>query len=69
MVEQEVEIVVVAVDLHSPLPGNEAEAHPEFEDERLDLSQDRRLQILLRVSVLQPQKVQQVRVAEYQIRR
>ena len=67
MVKQQVEIVIFAVHHDAFLPFEKGEARAEFEDERLNLAQDGCLQILLRVSVLQSQKIQDVRIAEHEI--
>src|SRR5258708_2053597 len=69
MVEEKVEVVVAAVDLHALLPFDEAEADTDLKDESLDLAQDGRLEIVLAVGVLQPEEVQHIRVAEDEVRR
>src|ERR1039457_5860921 len=67
VVKQQVQIVIPVVDLHPLLAGHETEAYPQFEDEGFHLPQDRRLQILLGVSVFQPEKIEDVGIAEDQI--
>ena len=69
MVEEQVDVEVIAVDHDPLLAGDEREPAPEFEDERLHLAQDGRLDILLAVGVLQPQEVEKVRVAEHEVGR
>ena len=43
MIEQQVQVVVLAVDGHAFLPRDEREPHAQFQDEGLHLPQDRRL--------------------------
>src|ERR1017187_3823181 len=67
VVKQQVQVVIPVVDLHPLLAGHETEAYPQFEDEGFHLPQDRRLQILLGVGVFQPEKIEDVGIAEDQI--
>ena len=64
MEEQEIEVVVVAVESDALLPLDEGEASAQFEEEALDLPEDRRLEVLLAVGVREPQEGQHVRIAE-----
>ncbi|MDB4952714.1 MAG: hypothetical protein JWO36_283 [Myxococcales bacterium] len=62
--EQQIEVVVVAIE-HDPLrPLDEREAGAELEEEALDLTQDRRREVLLAVGVGEVEKVEHVRVAK-----
>src|ERR1039458_8966400 len=67
VVKQQVQVVIPVVDLHPLLAGHETEFHPQFEDEGFHLPQDRRLQMLLGVGVFQPEKIEDVGIAEDQI--
>jgi hypothetical protein len=60
----QIDVVVLAVDRQPPLAGHEAEVGPQFQQEALDVAQDRRLKIPLGVGVLQPQEVEDVRIPE-----
>ncbi len=62
-------IAVVAVERDPLLPVHEREPRPEFQQERLDLPQDGRFEVAFGERVFQPQEVQNVRVAEDQVRR
>ena len=64
MVEQEVDVVIVAVQRDALLALDEGEPGAELEQERLDLAQDGGFQILLAVRVLQSEKVEDVGIAE-----
>ena len=66
MKEQEVEVVVVAIERDALLPSNEREARAELEEEMLHLSEDRGLEVLLAVRVGKLEEVEHVRIAEYE---
>ena len=69
VIEQQVQVVIPVVDLHALLARHEAEADPQFEDEGFHLPQDRSLQIPLGIGVFQPEKIEDVGIAEDQIGR
>ncbi len=58
MIEQQIQIVVVAVDGHALLPLDEAEAASEFAQKTSHVTQDGGFQITLAVTVFQIQKVE-----------
>lgn len=62
--EQQVQVEVIAIDGHSLLAGDEGEALADLEQERLDVAQDRGLQILLQVAVVEAEGVEDQRVSE-----
>jgi len=66
MVKQQVEVVIPAVNLHPLLALHETETHAELQNKRLHLAQDGRFDVLLRVGVLQPKEIEQIRIAEHQ---
>jgi hypothetical protein len=51
VVEQQVEIEILAIHDDAFLALHESEPHTQFEDEGLDLAENRRLQILFRMGV------------------
>ena len=64
MIEEQVDVVVVAID-HDPLLAlDKGEAAAQREQELLDLAEERRLQVLLAVRVAEAEEVQQVRILE-----
>src|SRR5260370_29906733 len=69
VIEQQVEIIIPVVNLHTLLAGDETKTHAHFEDESLHLSQDRRFQVLLRISVFQAEKIEYVGIAKDHIGR
>jgi hypothetical protein len=69
MVEEQVEVVILVVDRDPLLPGHEREAGPELQDERLEVPEDGRLQVPLAVGILEPEEVQEIRVAKDQVGR
>jgi len=69
VIEQEVQVEVLAIDHDPLLAGDEREAGPELKEESLHLPEDGRLEVLLAVRVRQAQEVEEVRIAEDQVRR
>ncbi len=68
MVEQEVEVIVLAVDDDMLLPADEGEAGAEFEDEVLEFAEDGDFEILFAVGISEAEEVQEVGIAKDQIR-
>ncbi len=68
MVEQQVQVVVHAVDRNPLLTLEEGKADAKFQDERFHFAEDGGLQVLLGVGVLEAEEVQQVRIAENEVR-
>lgn len=68
MEEQEIEVVVVAVECDALLPLDEREARPKLEDKALDLAEDRRLEVLLAVRVGELEEIEHVWVSEHKRR-
>ena len=64
VVEEQVEIVLLVVDRDPLLPGDKGEIAPHFQDERLQLAEDRLLHVLFGVESGQSQEVQEIRVAK-----
>jgi hypothetical protein len=60
VIEEQIDVVVVAVDDDALLPGNEGEAGAQLEQESLDLAQQRRFEVTLAVGVRQTEEVEQV---------
>ena len=69
VIEEQVEVVIPGVDLHPLLACDEAEAAAQLEDERLDLPQDRRLDVLFPEGVLESQEIEEVGIAEDEVGR
>src|ERR1051326_61480 len=67
--EQQVEVKVLAVDGDALLTLEARERYTQLENEAPHLSENRRLEILLGVQVLQAEEIEKVRIAEYQVRR
>src|ERR1035437_8372831 len=67
VVEEQIKVVIPVVNLHALLAGHKTETHAQFQDERFHLPQNCRLQILLRVGVLQTQEIENVGIAENQV--
>jgi hypothetical protein len=65
--EQQINIVVLVIDRDPLLPGHERETDAQLQDERLEFSQNRRLEIRLAVTVVPSQEVQHVRGTEDQV--
>ena len=68
MVEQEIKAEVFAIDHHALLAGGERKPGAEFDQERLHLAENGRFQVGFRVGVLEAQEVEEVRVAEHEVR-
>jgi hypothetical protein len=66
--EEEVEPVVHAVDGHALLASHECEVGSQFGDESLQFPEDRLFEIPLVVGVLQAEEVEEVRIAEDEVR-
>ena len=69
MIEQQVQIVVNPVHGDSLLPFEKGKPDTQFQDERLHFPQDRSFQVLFGVGVLEAKEVEQVGIAEDQVRR
>jgi len=69
MEEEQVDVVVVAVERDALLPLHEGEARAQLQEKPLDLPQQGRLQILLAVGVFQPEEIEQIRVLQHEVRR
>src|SRR5260221_307940 len=69
MIEEQVEVIIPVVNLHTLLAGHETETYTQFEDEGFHLSQNRRFQVSLRIGVFQPEKIEDVGIAEDQVGR
>jgi hypothetical protein len=69
VVEEQVEVEILAVDHDPLLPSHEGEAGSEFENELFDFSEDRGFYVVLTVSVLEAEEIEEVRVAKHQIGR
>ena len=67
--EEQVDIVVVAVEGDSLLPLHEGKSCPEFEEEVLDLPQNRRFEILLAIGIRKLEEVEHVGIPEHERRR
>ena len=68
MEEKQIEVVIFIVDRDSPLASHETEIRAQYQQEVLQVAQDRGFKVLLAVSVPQSEKVQEVGIAEGQIR-
>lgn len=66
--EQKVQIIIHTVHDHPLLPFQKREASAQLQDERLPLPKDSGFQILFCVSVLEAEKIQEIGIAEDQIR-
>src|ERR1043165_7988981 len=69
MVEEEIEIIIAIVDRHPLLARHKAASDAHFDHERLDLAQNRGLQVFFLVGILQPKKIEEIRIAKHHIRR
>src|SRR5208337_2282375 len=70
VVEEQVQVIIHAVDRDALLPRDEREVGAQLKDECLQLAEDRRLDVLLGVRAGgQAEEVEEVRIAEYQVRR
>ena len=68
MVKEQIEIEVLPADHDAFLPGEEGELRAELQQEALELAKNCRLQVLLGISIVQTEKIEQVGVFEDQIR-
>ena len=69
MVEEQIDVEVLAVDDEALLASDEGEVRAQLEKKGLELAEDGLLEIALAVGVAKAQEVEQVGVAEHQIRR
>ena len=69
MIKEQVKMIILVVNLHPFLPGHEAKARAQFQNEGLHLAQNRRLNVRFRVSVAQPEKIQHVGIAKHEVGR
>jgi len=67
--EQQIDVVIVAVEGDSLLPLDKREAGTKLQKETLNLAQQRRLEILLAEGVAQSQEIKQVRILEHEVGR
>src|SRR5579875_569224 len=69
MIKEQINVEIFAINHDSLLTGDEREADPQLQDEPLHLPQDRRFQVLLAIRILEPQEIEEVRIAKDQVRR
>src|SRR5205823_5345332 len=69
VIEEEVEIIVFAVDCDPMLACDEGEVSPELEEKALQLAEDRGLQIFFAEFSFEPEEIEHVGVAEHEIGR
>ena len=60
VVEQEVDVKVVAVELDALLPGDEGKARAQLQQEGFQLPEDGVFQVTLQKAVGKPQKIQNI---------
>jgi hypothetical protein len=65
--EEQVEVVVYAVNRHPLLPLEKGEPGSKLENERFHLTQDSGLEVPLGIHILQAEEIQKVRVSEDQV--
>src|SRR5437762_7901284 len=69
MVEEQVEIVILVINSDPFLSRDEGEVGDEFQYEALEFSDDRGFNVLLCVFTVEAEEVEEIRVAEDQVRR
>ena len=67
MVEEQVHVVVVAVERDALLAFDEGEARAQLEEKTLDLAQQGGLEVLLTVGVFEPEEIEHVGVLENEV--
>src|SRR2546422_10591349 len=67
MIKEQVEIEILSIDGNTLLAFNESKSDAQFENEGFHLAQDGRFQILLSITVFQPEEIKDVGIAKNQI--
>ena len=69
MIEQQIQIVILAIDNHTLLAGHEAETVAQLDDELLQVSNKAVFKVSFAIHTLQACKLQEIRALEHKIRR
>ena len=69
MEEKQVEVVVFTIYRDAFLSSDKGEANAKLQDEGLQFAKNRGLQIFLAVSVVQPEEIEEVGIAEHEVGR